>query len=276
MSKLGYEGKRVVVTGAASGMGHATASHLVEDGAEVIALDLNQTDVKVASSHQVDLRSKTAVDDFVATVDGRVDALFNCAGAGNPGPEPIDTVRLNFLGTRQLAEGLLPKMERGGAVGNIASKSGINWFDHMDVLMKAVELTDWDECEAFFAERPETHNYGVAKGAVIVYTYYRSAQLAPQGIRMNSISPGAVDTNFFGGSKPSLEQMGAALGPIGRYAEPREMAEPLIFLNSDAASYISGMNLIVDAGGWGGFVTRRLEPPPLPTYQSMLAHWADK
>ena len=194
--------------------------------------------------------------------------LLNCAGGSAPG---LVSWKLNFLGLRRLTEGLLPKIVDGGAIGNIASKAGIDWHRHLDDLLALLELDD-DAVLAWLDEHPEsiTASYGRSKAAVIVYTYARGAELAERGIRMNCILPGAADTGFFGDRDPmQMPTLVTSIGHVGRMSTPDEQAYPLLFLASDAASYVSGSSLIVDAGGVGGYISGRLEPPALPTYDDI-------
>src|SRR5215471_1691778 len=103
---LGYQDAFVVVTGAASGMGRATAQILVDLGAKVTAIDIKPTDVKVSEFLEVDLRDPSAIDQAVAAIDGPVNNLFSCAGLPGPPFAEIDVVKVNFVGARHLAEAM--------------------------------------------------------------------------------------------------------------------------------------------------------------------------
>ncbi|MBF4191991.1 dehydrogenase [Mycolicibacterium phlei] len=97
---LGYAGKSVVVTGAASGMGEATARILVDLGAKVTALDIKPTTVDVAASHHIDLRDRASIEEVAAAIEGPVDGLFSCAGLPGPPFSEWDTILVNFVGAR--------------------------------------------------------------------------------------------------------------------------------------------------------------------------------
>jgi len=107
---LGYKDSSVVVTGAASGMGRATAQILVDLGAQVTALDIKPTDVAVAQALEVDLRDRTAIEQAAASIEGDVDALFSCAGLPGPPFTELDTIIVNFVGARHLSQQIIPKM----------------------------------------------------------------------------------------------------------------------------------------------------------------------
>src|SRR4051812_7824994 len=128
---LGYRDASVVVTGAASGMGAATAQILVDLGARVTAVDIKPTGVPVDRFAQVDLRDRAAIDDFVASVDAPLHNLFSCAGLPGPPFAELDVMLVNFVGARHLAEGLAPKMPAGSAISAISSSAAVGWQDQM-------------------------------------------------------------------------------------------------------------------------------------------------
>src|SRR5438105_2608209 len=103
---LGYKGKHAIVTGAASGMGAAAASALIDLGANVTAIDVKPTELAVAASLQVDLRDRASIDDAVATISEPVDAVFSVAGLPGAPFSDLDTMKVNFVGARHLDESL--------------------------------------------------------------------------------------------------------------------------------------------------------------------------
>ncbi len=264
---VSYKGKRVVVTGAASGMGRAATELLVEDGADVHAIDIQPLEGDGITGYQLDLRDSAAVREVAGAIPEPVDVLLNCAGLARL-PDPVDVARVNFIGLRRLTEELLAKMDRGGAIGNIASKSGAGWPWLLDEILPVLKIEDDDSAADWFANTPGMVDaYGFSKACVIVYTLARAAELATRGIRMCAISPGAADTGFFGNSDPLANPaLRTAIAHVGRMSTPAEQAMPLLFLCSEAASYVSGVSLIVDAGAQGGYITGRLSPPELPLY----------
>jgi len=270
----GYAGKRVVVTGAASGMGHAATAMLVADGAEVFALDLRQVTVPIARSFQVDLRDRAAIDATVADIDGRIDGLFNCAGL--PGNfDPLDVVTVNYLAVRHLTEALLPRISAGGAVVHVSSKAAIHWQSLLDELVELVSIEDIETAEKWLAASPRTAEqpYQYSKAAVVVYTKLRAGELCSRQVRMNCIMPGAVDTPMMRDHfipHVGLETMEKGNAHVGRMGTPEEMAHALLFLNSDGASYISGEALVIDHGHLAGYQTGRLEAPPVFFYEPVV------
>jgi NAD(P)-dependent dehydrogenase (short-subunit alcohol dehydrogenase family) len=137
---LQYEGKRVIVTGAASGMGAATAQILIDLGAEVHAIDIKKPEVTgLASFSECDLRDPAQIDDTVAKI---VNALFNCAGLPNTFPD-LDVMLVNFCGLRQVTEAVIPLMIEGSSIASIASTAGIGWMQNMELLFGLVLTPDF-------------------------------------------------------------------------------------------------------------------------------------
>jgi NAD(P)-dependent dehydrogenase (short-subunit alcohol dehydrogenase family) len=247
---LAYAGKRVVVSGAATGMGAATARALVELGAEVHALDVKPIDAPVKQAIEADLREPASIDAALAQLPVRIDALFNCAGLPGAPFSNLDTMLVNFVGLRQLTEGVLPRMPRGGAVASITSVAGMGWRKNLDNLRAIAATPGFAEARAWCEAHPDVANgYLFSKQCIIWYTKNRAVELVSRGIRMNCLSPAPTDTPMLSAfhaqvSREFLEQH--FLAPVGRNATPEEMAEPLVLLNSDAARFVSGQNLFVD------------------------------
>jgi len=249
---LGYAGKTVVVSGAASGMGAAVAETLVDLGAAVHALDLKPIAAKVAQAVEVDLRSRASIEAAIATLPQRVDRVFNCAGLPGAPFSALDTMLVNFAGLRQLTEGLLPRMPEGGSVSSITSVAGMGFRKNLENVKALCATRDFDEAKAWCEAHPKQANgYLFSKQCIIWYTMERAVSLVPRRIRMNCLSPAPTDTPMLPAfhaqvNREFIEQHFQA--PVGRNATPEEMAEPLVLLGSDAARFVSGVNLFVDYG----------------------------
>jgi NAD(P)-dependent dehydrogenase (short-subunit alcohol dehydrogenase family) len=258
-----YEGKRVVVSGGGgAGMGAAAVEGLVELGAEVHVLDLKDAPVPVASQQVVDLREPDAVAAAVDKIGGRIDALFNAAGLpGAPFPD-IDTMLVNFAAPRHLASLVVPHMTNGGAICSISSTAGSGYVLNMEKWMPLVDTPDFASAKAWIEANPEeiVGGYSQSKEALIIWTMKAAMDLNAQGVRLNCISPGPTDTPMM----PAFEDMAGAqvidlfAQGLGRRSTPAEQGWPMIFLNSDAASYISGENLNTDGGTVSAMTTGRL------------------
>ena len=247
---LGYAGSTVVITGAASGMGEAAARLLVDLGAEVHALDVKPVKPGVAQALVTNLADRGSIDAALAQLPARVDALFHCAGLPGPPFSALETMLVNFVGLRHLNEALLPRIPEGGAVAAITSVAGMGWRKNLEAVRALVATTDFDAGRAWCEAHPEQANgYLFSKQCIIYYTKRRAGELAARRVRMNCLSPAPTAT-------PMLPAFHAQVGrsvidehfqaPVGRDATPEEMAEPLVFLNSRMARFVSGVNLHVD------------------------------
>ncbi len=262
MDFLGYKGKRVIVSGCFSGMGEATARILQEQGAEVHGIDHKETALDLASFTQVDLRDPDTIDAGIAKIGGKVDALFNCAGLPNTAP-PLDVMRVNFAGTRRVTEQVLPLMSKGGAVASISSNGGLAWSQHIPLLMDLIQQDSFDAVVAWCEKHMDDvkEGYAFSKEAIIVWTMFTAAQSIKQGIRMNCTLPGPTQTPMMSHfhEASGKEVVDAAMQPSNRYSTPEEQAMALVYLNSDAASFINGVALPVDGGFMGALATGQVD-----------------
>lgn len=266
---LGYEGSAVVVTGAASGMGAATAQILVDLGADVTALDIKPTDVPVARFVEVDLRDPAAIEAAAAAIDGPLDGLFSCAGLPGPPFSELDTVKVNWVGARHLAEQLVPKMRAGSAISAISSSAAVGWWDQMEMIGPLLATKGFDEAVAWLEANEEKWNwsgYLFSKWVVDAWVGYWYPDLIADGIRINCINPGPTDTAMMPAfhDYATKEVIDQAVGPIGRYSQPEEQAWPLVMLGSPRLSYVGGEVFNVDGGFQGARYTGRQQ-----------AGWAD-
>ncbi len=252
---LRLDGKVAVITGACSGIGLATLELFVEEGARVLAADVQDAAGQalalrfagsvhfVACDVTQPAQIKTAID-TAAEHFGGLDILFSNAGAGGSmaGVENWDGAgwdRTHALLLRAVAAGAsfaVPHLKRrgGGAIINTSSVSAL---------------------QAGYAPLA----YSVAKAGVLHYTRLAAAELSAHRIRINAIVPGFIATNIFGGLMNLAPEQQAQLvqqiadrsgtaNPIGRSGRPRDIAEAALFLASDAASFITGTHLTVDGG----------------------------
>lgn len=259
---LQYEGKRVLVTGAASGMGAATASILTDLGAEVHGLDIAEGTVPVAAFHRCDLRDPEAIDRTVASVGAPVNSLFNCAGLPTTAPGHL-AMAVNFIGHRHLTEAVVALMAEGSSVGFISSVGGMGWIDDLELLGDLLGTPDVASATEWCAGRDivELNGYGFSKEAINAYVAMRGCELAARGIRLNSINPGPTDTPMM---PAFIESMGADFmanlpRPMGRNSTPEEQAWPLVMLNSPRQSYTAATTLFTDGAFAGGLHTGQLD-----------------
>lgn len=252
---LGYQGKDVVITGAASGMGKAAAQLLVDAGANVYALDIAEVSVPVAKVIKVDMKNQESLDEALSQLPASIYAHFNCAGVPSPPFSSDDAVLINFAGLRYLTENLIPRIAEGGAIASIASTAGMGWKHSLDLINDFLAIDNsiasarkWlgEHVGAF----PD--GYSFSKACMIVYTMSMAKQLAVKNIRINCISPSPTDSNFMtqlkGEGQVPEDAVALFLPSNGRYASGEDMGRALVMLNSKLAGFVSGNNLPVDYG----------------------------
>ena len=246
------DGKRALVTGAASGIGAACAARFAAEGACVAGIDLQQpvgdrwpetlrAAPKALFRAGVDVRDEEQVREAVAAVEnafGGIDVLVNAAGVGSAGPRAHELAReewdrvvdINLLGSFLVAKHVLPGMvaRRSGSVVHLASVEGLEGLSG-------------------------SLAYNASKGGVVLMTRNMAIDYAQDGIRVNCLCPGLIETPLVAGLlAPELahvrEQMRSwhAMQRLGR---PEEVAACALFLASDDASFVTGHALVVD-GGW--------------------------
>lgn len=259
---LGYKGKRVVITGCFSGMGHAAAKLLLDLGAEVHGFDMKECDLPLASFTKLDLRDRASIEAAVAGVPGKIDKLFSCAGMPG-GIAPLDCFTVNFIGNRHLTELVIPRMQGSGAICAISSTAGMGWHGNLERLMGLLQITGWDETVQWMNDNADyvDEGYSRSKEALIIYTQFRAASLIKQGIRMNCSLPQPTATPMMGDFEAAAGAavIGVFAEPLGRYSTPEEQAGPIVLLNSDLATIVNGVALPVDGGFMGGLATGQVD-----------------
>lgn len=246
------DGKRVVITGAASGIGRATALLLASEGAVVTIGDINESGGKetaaaisangrTAHFFRTDVSVATDVETLMAGAAermGGIDVVVNNAGVQRSGLVTEFTeddwdllMRVNpkscFFGVKYG----VPYLRRagGGAVVNVASLAALKGGAGMTA-------------------------YSASKGAIVAFTKALAAELAPDRIRVNAICPGWIDTPFnqpaidFMGGRQAQDAVVAQIVPLQRQGTPEEIAAGILYLASDASSYMTGQALVIDGG----------------------------
>ena len=235
--------KRVaIVTGAARGIGLATSNLFLAEGASVVLVDIDKDELLKASSElqnvlaiHCDVSIPDEVDSMIAQTEshfGRIDCLVNNAGVADFGPIEQTTfeawrrvMATNLDGVFLCSQAVTPSLKRNkGCIVNIASISGLR----ASTLRTA---------------------YGTSKAAVIHLTQQQAAELGEFGIRANCVAPGPVRTKLAMAvhTQDIIDAYHDAI-PLNRYGSENEIAEAIVFLCSDKASYITGQVIAADGG----------------------------
>jgi len=234
-----FSGRKVLVTGGTSGIGAATAVAFRRAGATVVACGLTDQEIAAARArsdfegielHQLDVTDRAAVDALVGSL-GSLDAVVNSAGLirreAEHDPDVFAHVMdVNVNGGMRVSAAARPLLAKSrGAIVFIGSVM------------------------SFFGG-PRQPAYSASKGAVRNLTMSLAAAYAADGIRVNAVAPGWVITELSRGARenPERNAMIMARTPIGRWADPAEIADPILFLCSDAARYMTGTVMAVDGG----------------------------
>lgn len=253
---MDYTGKVCVVTGSASGIGRAVCEQLIDQGAVVYGLDRNEyLPEGMAQFICTDLADKDSIDHAFSLLPKRIHCFFGVAGLSGAKTDWWTTFSVNFIANKYITETYLERrMEEGDAIAYVTSTGGLMWEKWQKEYRAVMDCSTWEEMVAFMKKVAPKNAVGImayslSKRAMNYYTNKKAVELAPRGIRVNSVLPGSTDTGMkqefekmAGGKEALLQENGTA----GRLAKPDEMAEPLLFLNSSMARFVSGQLLIVD------------------------------
>jgi NAD(P)-dependent dehydrogenase (short-subunit alcohol dehydrogenase family) len=243
-----------VITGSGSGMGAAIAARLAGAGHRIIGIDIRNADI-VADLSNSEGRAR-AIDEVTRRCDGRVDHLVCCAGLG-PSADAQLIASVNYFGAIELLDGLLPLLSHGldPSAVVVGSNEATLWsWDENPMPRSYLEEAE-DQVHHRLRQSPiekASHlAYASSKQAVTMATRQRAAEWGSKGVRLNVVAPGPVQTPLLRACEDDPRFSAAVknfVAPIGRRAEPDEIASVVTFLLSGAASYVHGSVVFADGG----------------------------
>lgn len=272
---FGYSNKICVVTGASSGIGKAVCSTLVDMGAEVYALARRTCEITgIKQFVEADLSSKESIDQAFTQLPEHIDCFFGVAGLSGSKTGYWETFTVNFIANKYITDTYLDaRMTSGASIVYVSSCGGLMWEKWRNEYKKIISCSTWDEMTAFVKRiAPKngvgTMAYTLSKRALNYYATQKAVEYGKRNIRVNSFLPGSTDT----GMKAEFEKMAGGKdallkenGAMGRLATAEEMAEPIVFLNSNMACFVSGLIFIADRGHNGekilGYCKNQLDVP---------------
>lgn len=242
-SPFSLDQKKVLITGSASGIGKATAILCAQMGADVILVDLNEHGLKQTAkeiqkestlTYAVDLTNSESLDMIIASLP-KLDGVVSNAGivysllAKFNEPEDTDKIfRINTFSHINLIQGLIKqkKLNKGSSIVFTSSMSGV----YCGIVGGSL--------------------YGATKAALAGYSKALALELAPRGIRVNTVHPGMIETPLTKNTSLSQDVLDedAKTYPLGRYGKPEEVAAAMVYLLSDATVWMTGTQLLIDGG----------------------------
>lgn len=252
---FGYKDKVCVVTGASSGIGKSTTEMLVELGAKVYALDINKCEVEgIEEFLECNLTKIDSIDEVFSKLPSHIDCFFGIAGLSGTKTDYLTTFNCDFTANKYITEKYLKeRMSTGGAITFVSSTAGKYWQNFMKEQTPVIRAEGWEQTEESVAKlakiAPASFAYIFAKRCLSQYSCELAVELSSKGIRVNNVMPGATETGMkdeFQAMAGGEENLKDANGTMGRLATPDEMGAPTVFLGSDMATFITGIDLIVD------------------------------
>lgn len=237
------ENKTILITGAASGIGRATAIQCAEMGARVVLFDLNELGLKetkqLIGNEEVEISALDLTD--LEQLESKVSKLPKVDGV---------------VSNAGIVLSLLAKFSESSDMERIFK---INTFSHINLIQqlikqkklnKGASIVFTSSMSGVYCGLAGGSLYGATKSAILGYTKALAIELAPRGIRVNTIHPGMIETPLTNGtalSKELLEE-DAKNYPLGRYGKPEEIAYSIVYLLSDATVWMTGTQLLIDGG----------------------------
>ena len=244
----------IVMSGCATGIGAATRNALEATGHRIIGIDIR--DAEVIADLSTEQGRKQAIADVLTLSVSGIDGLVLCAGLGVQFKPVGKVTSVNYFGAVELLDAFLPELQKGQQPAAVVISSVASAHLAWDKNPLAAAFEAGDEAQAAaIVEGAGEHGgnlaYAGSKNALTVAVRKRVNAWGKAGVRLNTIAPGATETPLLqAGLKDPLysESIAKFVPPLGRRADPSEMASVIAFLMSPAASYVHGAQIVIDGG----------------------------
>jgi len=245
------DGKKIIVTGAASGIGAASAKLMKSQGASIIGVDINEPKVDVDQYVRMDQSDPASIEAAVKELPSGIDALCNIAGLP-PTRERVLVLKVNFLGLRHFTELMIDKLNSPASIVNIASLAGVGWPEAGPQIKNLIALRDFNGVEKLCDENDVTQeggrSYFFSKETLVVWTMMNRWTWRDKGIRMNCVSPGPVETPILPDFLETLGERAEEDMKLCGPGKPEDIAPVVAFMCSEGSAWMRGTDVHVDGG----------------------------
>ncbi|WP_420861247.1 SDR family oxidoreductase [Algirhabdus cladophorae] len=243
------------ITGVASGIGAALAQVLKAQGNRVVGYDLLETYENVDHFVPLDLADKASIRSAAMATPWMLDGLCNNAGLPPVADQAAKILQVNFTGTRGFTQAMMPHLNAGASLVNMASRAGHKWHNNLDQIKRLAGLQQLEQIARFVDDEAidPTRAYNLSKEAVLLWTLSMTEEMVHRDIRVNSLSPGGIATGILDDFKKAFGmQMAKNVERAGRVGTPEEVAKIAAFVLSPDSHWLKGADISID-GGMGAF-----------------------
>lgn len=242
---------RVLITGGSNGIGKECCNLLSKKAVEITIIDVIKPEMEMVNWIKADFTDLHSLDELKHKLKGTFDVLINSAGLPPKESKQLDILMVNFIAFRKALEIIIPKLNPGSSIVNLASKAGANWKENITQIKRFLKITEVQDLASFCKKEKLDHvrAYDLSKEAVIVWTMASCEELKRRKIRINSVSPAAIDTRILNDFISAFgDRASKMINRIGRPGTPQEVAEVILFLVSKKSEWVTGIDLPVDGG----------------------------
>ena len=243
------QNKHIAVTGGATGISAEVVAKLLQAGAKVTVFDI-VSPTSAVDYVAINLADQASID-HALDATGQFDGLCNIAGLPPQNDNAVLVLGVNFIGMRQFTLGMYDKLLPGSSIVNVSSLAGGRWRQNLEQILRLCSLTADADLETFITSESldPAAAYNLSKEAVTAWSIGQCESLIGRDIRMNTVSPGGVQTRILDDFVKAFgDKVAQNLKRVGRASRPEEVADAILFLLSEKSHWIKGIDIVVDGG----------------------------